>query len=61
MMVHAFNPSPQEAKKGDLWVQGQPGQSKYQDSQSYTEEPCHKTNKQTKNKKKVYFYWQYGE
>ena len=43
MVVHAFNPSTQEAEAG------QPGlQSEFQDSQSYTEKPClEKTNKQT--------------
>ena len=53
MMAHAFNPS--------TWVLGQPGlQSKFQDSQSYTEKPClnpaipQKTN-QKKNKQKINF------
>ena len=41
MVVHAFDPSTQEAEQADLWVQGQPGlQSEFQDSQDYTEKPC---------------------
>jgi hypothetical protein len=40
-MVHAFNPSTWEAEAGgSLWIQDQPVlQSKFQDSQSYTEIP----------------------
>jgi hypothetical protein len=35
-------------RQADFWVRGQPGlQSEFQDSQSYTEKPCLKTNKQT--------------
>jgi hypothetical protein len=37
----------------DFWVQGQPGlQSEFQDSQSYTEEPCLEKPKKKKKKKK---------
>ena len=41
-MAQAFNPSTWEAEiGGSLWVWGQPGlQSKFQDSQGYTEKPC---------------------
>jgi hypothetical protein len=46
-VVHAFNPSTQEAEAG-RGVPGQPGlQSEFQDSQGYTEKPCLKN----KNKK----------
>ena len=35
-----------------FWVPGQPGlQSKFQDSQGYTEKPCFETNKQNKKQK----------
>jgi hypothetical protein len=49
MVVHAFNPSTQEAKTGEsLWIWGQPGlQSEFQDSQGYT--ACPKIPKQTNN------------
>jgi hypothetical protein len=40
-------------READFWVRGQPGlQSKFQDSQGYTEKPCLEKNKQTKNKTK---------
>lgn len=36
VLVHAFNPSTQEAEAGSSWVQDQPGLwTKFQDSQSY--------------------------
>jgi hypothetical protein len=61
VVVHAFNPSTQEAEAGGVW--GQPGlQSEFQDSQGYTERSCLKqTNKQTNennnnnNKECVFF------
>ena len=40
VVEHAFNPSTQRGREagGSLWVWGQPGlQSKFQESQSYTE------------------------
>jgi hypothetical protein len=41
MGVYPFNTSTQETEAGGSWVQGQPGlQSKFQDSQGYTEKPC---------------------
>jgi hypothetical protein len=41
MVAHAFNLNTQEAEAGRLGVQGQPGlQSKFQNSQGYTEKPC---------------------
>jgi hypothetical protein len=43
VVAHAFNPSTWEAEAGGFlfWVRGQPGlQSKFQDSQGYTEKPC---------------------
>jgi len=42
VVAHTFNPRTQGAEAGRaLWVQGQPGlQSKFQDSQGYTEKPC---------------------
>jgi hypothetical protein len=41
MVVHAFNPSTQEAEAGGSLSSGQPGlQSEFQDSQGYTEKPC---------------------
>ena len=51
MVVHACNPSTQEAEAGEFLhsVQGNPGlQSDLQDSQSYTEKPYLKkqTNKE---------------
>jgi hypothetical protein len=37
----------------DFWVRGQPGlQSEFQDSQGYTEKPCHKKTKKEKEKKR---------
>jgi hypothetical protein len=34
-------PALKRQRQMDLWVQGQPGlQSKFQDSQGYTEKPC---------------------
>ena len=51
MVAHTVNPSIQEAEAGgSLWFQGQPGlQSKFQDSQSYTEKLClKKLNQPTK-------------
>jgi hypothetical protein len=37
----------------DFWVRGQPGgQSKFQDSQGYTEKPCLEKPKKKKKKKK---------
>ena len=41
VVVHVFNPSTGEAEAGRfLWVWDQPGlQSKFQDSQGYTEKP----------------------
>ena len=55
VVVHAFNPSTQEAETcGSLWVRGQPGlQSKFQDSQGYKKKnPVLKNNN---NKIKVEF------
>ena len=52
MLVHAFNPSTQEAGAGgSLWVWGQPGlQSEFQDNHGYTDKPCfEKQNKNTKH------------
>ena len=52
-VVHAFNPSIQDAETGgSLWVQGQPGlQSQFQDSPGYTKKSCLKSKgKQNKNK-----------
>jgi hypothetical protein len=41
VVVHAFNPSPWEAKAGGFLNSGQPGlQSEFQDSQGYTEKLC---------------------
>jgi hypothetical protein len=42
VVVHAFTPSTdRRQRQADLWVEGQPGlQSKFQDSQGYTEKPC---------------------
>ena len=47
-VVHAFNPSTQEAEAVHFRVRGQPGlQSEFRDSQSYTEKPClEKTKKE---------------
>jgi len=44
VVVHAFNPSAQEAEVGaSMWVQGQPGlQTEFRDSQGYIEKPCFK-------------------
>jgi hypothetical protein len=40
-------------RQADFWVRGQPGlQSKFQDSQGYTEKPCLKTNKKKKQTNK---------
>ena len=56
MVVYVFNPSTWEADAGvSLFVQSQPGlQSKFQNSQGYTEKPCpekqNKTNKKEKKK-----------
>jgi hypothetical protein len=37
----------------DFWVRGQPGlQSKLQDSQGYTEKPCHEKPKKKEKKEK---------
>jgi hypothetical protein len=53
VVVHAFNPSTWEAEAGRFLVRGQPGlYSEFQDSQSYTEQPCLEKNKQIKKKKK---------
>jgi hypothetical protein len=39
-------------RQADFWVWGQPGlQSESQDSQGYTEKPCHEKKQKTKNKK----------
>jgi hypothetical protein len=44
VVVHSFDPITQEAEAGGS--QGQPGlQSKFQDSQGYTEKSCLETNK----------------
>ena len=57
MTTYTFNPSTQEAETGrSLWAWGQPGlQSKFQDSQSYTEKPCskNKTIIKTKERKSI--------
>jgi hypothetical protein len=52
--VYAFNSSTQDGEAGgSLWVQGLPGlESKFQDSQGYTEKPCpEKKQNKTKQKK----------
>jgi hypothetical protein len=49
VVVHTFNPSTREAEAGGFLSLRQPGlQSEFQDSQGYTEKPCHEkqTNKQ---------------
>jgi hypothetical protein len=53
MVVHAFNPSTQEAEAG-RFLSSRPGlQSEFQDSQGYTEKPClEKTKKQTNKQTK---------
>jgi hypothetical protein len=52
MAAHAFNPSTVEAEAGRFLTQGQPGlQSEFQDSQGYTEKPCLKKKKNTKQNK----------
>jgi hypothetical protein len=41
MVVHAFNPSTQEAEAGGFLSSRPAGlQSEFQDSQGYTEKPC---------------------
>jgi hypothetical protein len=48
VVANAFNPNTWEAEAGEFLSLRQPGlQSEFQDSQSYTEKPCIKTNKQT--------------
>ena len=50
MVVHAFNPSTREAEAGGFLSL----QSKFQDSQGYTEKPClEKTKTKQKNKQKT--------
>jgi hypothetical protein len=40
-------------RQANFWVWGQPGlQSKFQDSQGYTEKPCLKKQKTKQNKKR---------
>ena len=46
-------PALRRQRQADFWVQGQPGlQSEFQDSQSYKQKPCLKTNKQTNKQTK---------
>jgi hypothetical protein len=51
MVAHTLIPELERQRQADFWVRGQPGlQSKFQDSQGYTEKPCLETNKQTNKK-----------
>jgi hypothetical protein len=51
MVAHAFNPSSREAEAGEFLSSRPSGlQSKFQDSQGYTEKPCLKKQKQKKKK-----------
>ena len=55
-------PALRRQRQADFWVQSQPGvQSEFQDSQGYTEKPCHqKTKKPKQNKNKsisVFILW----
>ena len=50
MVAHAFNASTRETEAGGFWVWGQPGlQSKFQDSQGYTEKLCLENNNNNNN------------
>jgi hypothetical protein len=47
-----WNPALGRQRQADFWVRGQPGlQNEFQDSQGYTETPCHKKKKKKKKKK----------
>jgi hypothetical protein len=49
VVQHIFNPSTWETEAG-FWARGQPGlQSEFQDSQGYTEKPCHEKKQKHKN------------
>jgi hypothetical protein len=55
MVAHTFNPSTGEAKASEsLWTWGRPDlQSEFQDSQGYTERPCHEKPNQPTNQLKT--------
>jgi hypothetical protein len=55
MVVHAFNPSTQEAEAGEF-LSSRPSwsQSEFQDSQGYTEKPC--LGKKKKKRCAMYAY-----
>jgi hypothetical protein len=55
VVAHTFNPSTWERQRqGNFSVRGQPGpQSKFQDSQGYTEKPCEKPKKKKKKKERT--------
>jgi hypothetical protein len=59
MVERTFNPSIWEAEAGKFLSRGQPGlQSKFQDSQGYTEKPCFKkAKKKTKNQVQCLPLW----
>jgi hypothetical protein len=53
VVVHAFNPSTQEAEAGGFLSSRLAGlQSEFQDSQGYTEKPCLEKNKKQKQTNK---------
>jgi hypothetical protein len=53
VVVHAFNPTTQEAEAGGFLSLRQPGlQNEFKDSQGYTEKPCLKKQKPTTTTKK---------
>ena len=54
VVAHTFNPSTWEAEAGRFLSRGQPGlQSKFQDSQGYTEKSCLEKQKQTNSNNKT--------
>jgi hypothetical protein len=53
MVEHAFNPSTQEAEACRFLNSRQPGlQSKFQDSQGYTEKPCLREREREREKQR---------
>jgi hypothetical protein len=52
VVAHTFNPSTWEVEAGRFLSLSQPGlQSKFQDSQGYTEKPCLENKQKTKQTK----------
>ena len=52
--AHTFNQNILEVEAGRLWVRGQSGlQSKFQDSQGYSEKPCLKTKTKKQKQKQT--------